>query len=301
MGLPLLEKDLAYISKLDTYPNDVGGMSAEELKAAFDAASQDIQNYINKLLIPQIESDIEAAAQGVTPGDGIDGERLNDNSVPGDKIISLDGEKIEDGTIGTEKHKKGSITRELLSEDAKTVQTEDLPNKVIPGRALDDNTIPYTKYRDGSVTGQKIADGAVTEAKIANKAITLEKLADDVMNTQFVKMGTAHDIVPSDQQKKVVDEYANRNVQKVITLNATLSAALPAGFVVAITSKYSDDIIINVSGIRLGTYGFDSQVATLSKPASLKMKGKYGTIVLEKYEVDNSGDLWIATGNLEVL
>ena len=190
------------------------------------------------------------------------------------------------------------------------------------GEAGADGKGPYEYAQEGGYTGTEAtfmaamtqfpyhharheAGGAdpitVNSAMLASGAVTRAKLADEVINTQFVRMGTAHDIVPSDKQKKLVDEYANRNVQKVITLSRTLSAALPVGFLVAITSKYSDDIIINVSGVRLGTYGYDSQVATATKPATLKMKRKYGTIVLEKYEEDSSGDLWIATGNLEVL
>ena len=172
MSLPLLDKDLKYISKLDTYPNDVGGMSAEELKAAFDAAGLDIQNYINKLLIPQLESDIEAAAKGISSGGGINGTTLTDNSISSDKIISLDGEKIDNGSLGTEKHKKGSITRELLSEDAKTVHTEDFPNKTVPGRALEDDAVSTAKIENEAVTEKKIAPKAVTEEKIADDAVS---------------------------------------------------------------------------------------------------------------------------------
>lgn len=56
MALEKLEKDLAHVSKLDDEPNDVGGMTAEELKAVFDKAPQEIQDYINEVLIPGIES-----------------------------------------------------------------------------------------------------------------------------------------------------------------------------------------------------------------------------------------------------
>lgn len=163
MALPKFEKDIGYVSKLDDYPNDVGGMSSEELKATFDRAGQEIQDYINKLLIPQIESDVEAAAQGVSGGNGIDGATLRDNSVPDEKIIGMDGAKIKNGSLGTEKHKKGSITRELLSEDARTLQTEDFPNKVVPNRALDDYAVSEMKVADSAITERKIASNAVSE------------------------------------------------------------------------------------------------------------------------------------------
>ena len=41
--LQTLNDDLNIIQKLDDEPNDVGGMSAQELKAAFDKAGNSIQ------------------------------------------------------------------------------------------------------------------------------------------------------------------------------------------------------------------------------------------------------------------
>ena len=43
MAFTKLTQDLNYISALDDEPNDVGGLSASELKAAFDAAANDIK------------------------------------------------------------------------------------------------------------------------------------------------------------------------------------------------------------------------------------------------------------------
>lgn len=49
-----LTEDLAIIQKLDDEPNDVGGLTAAELKAKFDEAGLNIQKYINDSLIPDI-------------------------------------------------------------------------------------------------------------------------------------------------------------------------------------------------------------------------------------------------------
>ena len=49
-----LTKDLSIIQKLDDEPNDVGGLSAQELKAKFDEAGNAIKEYINDSLIPQV-------------------------------------------------------------------------------------------------------------------------------------------------------------------------------------------------------------------------------------------------------
>lgn len=49
-----LTKDLNIIQALDDEPNDVGGMSAQELKETFDRAGNLIKDYINESLIPQV-------------------------------------------------------------------------------------------------------------------------------------------------------------------------------------------------------------------------------------------------------
>ena len=52
-----LTKDLNIIQKLDDEPNDVGGMSAQELKETFDRAGNIIKSYINDSLVPQCLSE----------------------------------------------------------------------------------------------------------------------------------------------------------------------------------------------------------------------------------------------------
>lgn len=49
-----LTKDLNIIQALDDEPNDVGGLSAQELKAKFDEAGNVIKDFINDSLIPQV-------------------------------------------------------------------------------------------------------------------------------------------------------------------------------------------------------------------------------------------------------
>ena len=59
-----LEHDLAIIQKLDDEPNDVGGLTAQQLKAKFDESGLIIQTYINESLIPQLlESDSTEASR----------------------------------------------------------------------------------------------------------------------------------------------------------------------------------------------------------------------------------------------
>lgn len=52
--IPELDEDLDVIQKLDDEPNDVGGLTASELKAEFDKAGNIIKDYINNELLPKL-------------------------------------------------------------------------------------------------------------------------------------------------------------------------------------------------------------------------------------------------------
>lgn len=56
LEITLLDGDLNIIQKLDDEPNDVGGLTAAELKARFDRAGNLIKSYLNDTLIPQLLS-----------------------------------------------------------------------------------------------------------------------------------------------------------------------------------------------------------------------------------------------------
>lgn len=58
LQIPSLDEDLNIIQKLDDEPNDVGGLSAAELKAKFDEAGLQIQNYLNETLLPAISDTV---------------------------------------------------------------------------------------------------------------------------------------------------------------------------------------------------------------------------------------------------
>ena len=56
MVLNRFDKNMSIIAALDDEPNDVGGLSATELKAKFDEGGEALQEYINQVLIPQLEA-----------------------------------------------------------------------------------------------------------------------------------------------------------------------------------------------------------------------------------------------------
>ena len=70
MGFTRLDADLNIIQALDDEPNDVGGLSAAELKACFDEAGNCIQTYLNNTLAPELEGQAAAARIGALDSQG---------------------------------------------------------------------------------------------------------------------------------------------------------------------------------------------------------------------------------------
>lgn len=64
MELTKFTKDMSIIGNLDDEPNDVGGLTAAELKAKFDEAGESLKQYINETLVPELTAYTAAAAIG---------------------------------------------------------------------------------------------------------------------------------------------------------------------------------------------------------------------------------------------
>lgn len=106
MALDRLEKNMGIISTLDDEPNDVGGLSAKELKEKFDEAGEAVKDYLNNTLLPSIEGQDGAASIGAKPFEGVDGTTVQEQ-------IEQINEKIGDVVLG--QIPDGSITPEKLA------------------------------------------------------------------------------------------------------------------------------------------------------------------------------------------
>lgn len=73
MALSKLTKDMAIIQKLDDEPNDVGGLTAAELKAKFDEAGEAVKAFLNDTLLPELGAEDAAGALGAV----LNGERMS--------------------------------------------------------------------------------------------------------------------------------------------------------------------------------------------------------------------------------
>lgn len=94
MSLPKMTTAVDNISKLDTRPNAVNGLTADELKAKFDKAPEDIKRFLNEVLVPALDGAITLDALGAVP----ETRKVNGKTLDAD--VTLDAADIDyAGTI----------------------------------------------------------------------------------------------------------------------------------------------------------------------------------------------------------
>lgn len=177
MALSKFEKDMAVIQKLDDEPNDVGGLTAAELKAKFDEGGEAVKKYLNDTLTPELEHGFSEKVPSSTT--------INGHPLTGDVTITKSDVELGnvDNTSDLDKPVSTAQQAALDALDNKKANAADVLTK--------DNHTPYTPtepdhpatkgYVDettaGVVMGQ-LPDSGVTTAKLAEKSVTTEKLAD---------------------------------------------------------------------------------------------------------------------------
>lgn len=67
MAIPKFEEDVKIISAIPNYPGSEGGLSPEQFRAKFDESAELIKNYINNVLIPEMDKtvDVQALINGI--------------------------------------------------------------------------------------------------------------------------------------------------------------------------------------------------------------------------------------------
>lgn len=148
MSIPTLDTDLSIIQKLDDYPNDVGGLSAAELKAKFDEGGLALQTYINTVLIPALV----AANVPFTPS-----QAINETSIQAaienvqKQIANSVAGAIPNNTIGLEKM-TASLQKTITSGGAASTAVAAL-TKVVDGNteAIEENTTAIASINAANV------------------------------------------------------------------------------------------------------------------------------------------------------
>lgn len=333
MSLPKFNEDMQIISKLADEPNDVGGLSANELKAKFDEAGNIIKAFINDTLLPYLEAATGAGDIGISNIPGLNDAatvqaalqelktQLNNTSTGSIPDRSLTGEKLVTGAVGTNELANASVTLDKIASgavndskiaaeklsgasiQAKAIQNSHLNGKVVKAENVEDNSLTGDQIKDLSIPAGKIASGAVQTAKIADGAVTRAKLAADALYSPITKpTTTTYNVVASDLGKTIIDDYSTRKNNLTWNLSKSLLDSSPIGTEIAFARAYtSHSITLNITGARI--INADSgQVGGASQTVSFSLPEKGSMCALKKFQNDSTnGSFWILTGNVEVV
>lgn len=328
MSLPKLNEDVQIISKLADEPNDVGGLSADELKAKFDEASVLIKAFINDTLLPYLEGVSGAGNIGIANIPGLNDAstvqaallelktQLNNTSTGSIPDRSLSGEKLVTGAVGTNELANASVTSEKIANSSvddskisseklsgasiqdKAIENRHFNGKVIKAENVEDNTLTGDQMKDLSIPAGKLGSSSVQTSKIADGSVTRAKLAKDALYSPIVGgVGTRY-ITSTDIGKTL---KGNWNAAMTLTITQENSANIPEGAEFAVLrwgNSSGDDCKIIADGTRLIFTGD----GTLHKNGTAKISEAFGMIALKKTSSDSTlGDSWLVTGNVEVV
>ena len=194
MALTKMTKDMAIIQALDDEPNDVGGLTAQELKEKFDEAGETIKKYLNETLT----SELDTALAGTVPTT----RTVNRHPLSADVIVTKSDvglgnvENTSDADKPVSTQQKAALMLKANKTDVleKENTTPSADYHPATKKYVDDTTsdIAIGILPDKSVTSEKLADGSVTAEKMANQFyanVTHTHLPSDLITAVPVSKG----------------------------------------------------------------------------------------------------------------
>ena len=155
---------------------------------------------------------------------------------------------------------------------------------------------------NGAVAAKNLASNAVETAKIKDANVTRAKLANDALYSPMITIASNRNVLASDLGVTIIPQYNSSATEFTLTLNQTISTALPTGFeFAAVYSSTQNKLKIATSGIRVLIAG-EGQVADTSHAKTFIIPEIGGMVAFKKISTGTTaGDQWVATGNVEVV
>ena len=195
------------------------------------------------------------------------------------------------------------ITDDSIGETAygsQSIPTRAIKNLSVTSEKLSNGAVTTAKIASSAIINDSIANGSVSGTKIANNTITREKLAQDALYSPLkaIYASPNYAIAPSDISKTLFSDYSlNSSDDIVVTLSQSVSSNIPTGSEIALTYMAGNSFKIMSDGVRFALAGESNFFTT-----GIKIPDRHGMVAIKKFYVDNTnGDLWLVTGNVEVV
>ena len=151
---------------------------AAELKEKFDHFGDEIHDFLNDTLIPELESSTGGASIGVSAA-GITATKLNAALEElKDAVDEATIGTLPNGSVTTAKIQDGAVSSAKLGASA--VSTEKIADGAVTNAKLGAKAVKKANIDDGAVDSAQIADGAITSNKLGtNEAVKTSNLTSD--------------------------------------------------------------------------------------------------------------------------
>ena len=135
-----------------------------------------------------------------------------------------------------------------------------------------------------------------------NASVTRAKLANDALYSPMITIASNRNVLVSDLGVTIIPQYKSSATEFTLTLNQAISTALPIGFEFAtVYATTQNKLKIATSGLRVLIAG-EGQVADANHAKTFTIPEIGGMVAFKKINTGTTaGDLWVATGNVEVV
>jgi hypothetical protein len=231
MSLPKMTTAVDNISKLDTRPNAVNGLTADELKAKFDKAPEDIKRFLNEVLIPALDGAITLDALGAVP----ETRRVNGKELNSD--ITIDAGEIP--ALAPDLSKK--TAQELLDNLADGVSKAVPKTRKVAGKTLDADVTLDAASIDyaGAISGAANVKEALEALNAENDVAVFSAALAGTINPSITSSATFAEIAAAyDAKKQVLLQVTDKRRMYSILPLATFVPDLRAVFFRADANGY---------------------------------------------------------------
>jgi len=148
MALTKFEKDMRIIANLDDEPNDVGGLTAGELKEKFDEGGEAVKAYLNDTLLPEAQTQFAAREelQGLVLG------QIPDGTITEPKLAETLQEKLNAAAPASEVFSKAESLK------PETAAGYGLGAEAVPDDVLSSLSFMEASKRLGLGLGWRVSD-----------------------------------------------------------------------------------------------------------------------------------------------
>lgn len=177
MAFTKVTKDMSIIGALADKPNDVGGLTAAQLKAKFDEAGEALKLYLNNTLTAELEAQTGAGNIGISAITGLTATTVQ-AALAALKTL-IDNVSLGQVIVGTNEIINLAVTTDKLDDNAVTaakIKDGEVGTNELAGLSVSTN-----KLQNGAVTADKLGAASVTAGKLASNVVGTDNLAGDLL------------------------------------------------------------------------------------------------------------------------